>query len=134
MPCGVCIPVNTQPVRFQALFLCVLSFKDNFEMNNEIKDVTKIFEAPEHILLIQFWGLRRPHVLLLIFVSLSSELQKTPEILPIPIPFSLEADIWAPASLFLFLLWFFLKQPCRDLPAAQAAHIHAYSYSLHSKM
>lgn len=43
--------VNTQPVRFQALFLCVLSFKDNFEINNEIKDVTKIFEAPEHILL-----------------------------------------------------------------------------------
>lgn len=35
----------------------MLSFKDNFEVNNEIKDVTETFEAPEHILLIQFVGL-----------------------------------------------------------------------------
>lgn len=35
----------------------MLSFKDNFEVNNEIKDVTKTFEAPEHILLIQLMGL-----------------------------------------------------------------------------
>lgn len=35
----------------------MFSFKDNFGVNNEIKDVTKTFEAPEHILLIQFVGL-----------------------------------------------------------------------------
>lgn len=106
-------PVNTQPVRFQALFLCVLSFKDNFEINNEINDVTKIFEAPEHILLVQFWGLRRPHMLLLIFGFLSFQLQKTPEIPPSHFLFT-EAEVWAPANLFVFPLWFFLKQPCRE--------------------
>lgn len=72
----------------------------------------KIFEAPEHILLIQFWGLRRPHVLL-IFVFLSFQLQKTPEIPPPRFLFT-EAEVWAPANLFVFLLWFFLKQSCRE--------------------
>lgn len=50
------------------LCFCVLSFKDNFEVNNEIKDVTKTFEAPEHILLISLWGLRRPHVFLFLLL------------------------------------------------------------------
>lgn len=36
------------------------------------------------------------------------------EIHPAPIPFSLDAEVWTPASLFLFLLWFFLKQPYRE--------------------
>lgn len=50
-------------------------------------------------------------MLLLIFVFLSSQLQKMSEIPPPPIPFSLEAEVWAPATLFSFPLWFFLKQP-----------------------
>lgn len=45
----------------------MLSFKDNFEVNNEIKDVTKTFEAPEHILLIQFVGLEETACVLLFF-------------------------------------------------------------------
>lgn len=84
------------------------------------------------------WGVR----MLLIFVFLSSQLQKMSEIHPAPIPFSLDAEGWTPASLFLFLLWFFLKQPCREalprvpraLPLARPAHTHASSYSLHSRM
>lgn len=81
------------------------------------------------------WGDR----MLLIFVFLSSQLQKMSEIHPTPIPFSLGAEVWASAS--LFLLWFFLKQPCREALGslfsphlAQPAHTHASSYSLYSKM
>lgn len=46
----------------------MLSFKDNFEVNNEIKDVTETFEAPEHILLMSFVGLEETaRVLILVF-------------------------------------------------------------------
>lgn len=52
------------------------------------------------------WGDR---MLLLIFCF--SEFSTAENVWNTPIPFSLDAEVWAPASLFLFLLWFFLKQP-----------------------
>lgn len=60
----------------------MLSFKDNFEVNNEIKDVTETFEAPEHILLIQFVGLEET-ACVRIFVFLRSRLQRTPDPFPV---------------------------------------------------
>lgn len=54
----------------------MLSFKDNFEVNNEIKDVTKTFEAPEHILLIQLMGLEET-ACVLVFVSEFSAAENT---------------------------------------------------------
>lgn len=59
----------------------MLSFKDNFEVNNEIKDVTETFEAPEHILLIQFVGLEETACVC--FCFLSSHCRKHPN----PFPF-----------------------------------------------
>lgn len=47
----------------------MLSFKDNFEVNNEIKDVTETVEAPEHILLIQFVGLEETACVYFCFLS-----------------------------------------------------------------
>lgn len=74
----------------------MLSFKDNFEVNNEIKDVTKTFEAPEHILLIQFVGLEETACVL--FVFLSSQLQKTPE----PLSFLTAGCSLGPSQPFFF--------------------------------
>lgn len=77
----------------------MLSFKDNFEVNNEIKDVTETIEAPEHILLIQFVGLEETACVYFCFSEFS--LQKTPE----PLSF-LTAGCSQPA---LFLLGLFLR-------------------------
>lgn len=85
----------------------MLSFKDNFEVNNEIKDVTKTFEAPEHILLIQFMGLEET-ACVLVFVSLSSQLQKTPE--P-PFLFETAGCSLGPSQPF-FLCGSSLQPPC----------------------
>lgn len=83
----------------------MLSFKDNFEVNNEIKDVTKTFEAPEHILLIQSVGLEETACIVLSFVFLlSSQLQRAPE--P-PFLFDRRLQFGPQPALFLFLLWFF---------------------------
>lgn len=79
------------------LCFCVLSFKDNFEVNNEIKDVTETFEAPEHILLIVCgaWGDR------MCSYFCFSEFS-TAENTWTPFPFWQQAAVWAPASPFPF--------------------------------
>lgn len=51
------------------LCFCVLSFKDNFEVNNEIKDVTKPLRLLSTFCWHRLWGLRRPYVLLFLFFS-----------------------------------------------------------------
>lgn len=85
------------------------------------------------------WGDR---MLLLIFVFLSSQLQKMSEILPPP-PHSLFTGCWGlgPSYPFFFSFcgssWSSLQGSPRvplPLPLAQPAHTYAYSYSLHSKM
>lgn len=54
-------------------------------------------------------------MLLLIFVFLSSQLQKMSEILPPPpIPFSLDAEVWAPATLFSFRFVVLPEAACRE--------------------
>lgn len=50
----------------------MLSFKDNFEVNNEINDVTETFEAPEHILLMSCVGLEETALLLFGFSEFST--------------------------------------------------------------
>lgn len=77
----------------------MLSFKDNFEVNSEIKDVTKTFEAPEHILLIQFVGLEET-ACVVIFVFLSSPLQNTARR-----PSPTAGCSLGPSPPFLFLRW-----------------------------
>lgn len=63
------------------------------------------------------------------------------EIHPAPIPFSLDAEVWAPASLFSFSFVVLPEAALQGsprvplpLPSAQPAHTRASSYSLHSKM
>lgn len=54
-------------------------------------------------------------MLLLIFVFLSSQLQKMSEIPPPPpFPFSLEAEVWAPATLFSFPFVVLPEAACRE--------------------
>lgn len=86
-----------------------------------------------------WWGLRRPHVFLFLF--LSSQLQKTPET---PFPFWQQLQFGPQPA--LFLLWFFLAATLRPagslqvppapgpFPLGHCPHPHACSYSLHSKM
>lgn len=58
------------------------------------------------------WGDR---MLLLIFVFLSSQLQKNVWNTPLPpFPFHWMLRFGPQLAFFLFLLWFFLKQPCRE--------------------
>lgn len=82
------------------------------------------------------WGLRRPHVFFC-FSELS-----TAENTWTPFPFWPQAAVWAPASPFSFS---FVVLPCSDpagslqiplapSPQPRCAHLHACSYSLHSKM
>lgn len=84
------------------------------------------------------WGDR---MLLLIFVFLSSQLQKMSEITPPPpFPFHWRLRFGPQLPFFLFLCgssWSSLQGSPRvplPLPLAQPAHTYAYSYSLHSKM
>lgn len=102
----------------------MLSFKDNFEVNNEIKDVTETFEAPEHILLIQFVGLEETACVYFCFSEFS--LQKTPEPLSFLTPGSFPFGALPAAT---------CKEPSDPSgPSPVAVPIHASSYSLHSKM
>lgn len=82
------------------------------------------------------WGDR---MLLLIFVFLSSQLQKMSEIYPTPIPFSLMLR-FGPQLAFFFSLVALPEAALQGSPSpssppsSQPAHTRASSYSLHSKM